>query len=103
MRAHMAAIALLVVCAFLAPACIATVDSTSSEINEPNTNMTPAQEPVGEAAQDLLICECSINSDYCPWTVGGKCVANFNACTRTPARGCGFAGLYPCVGWCVRR
>ena len=103
MHAHLAAAALLGVCAALTPACFGTVDSTSPEADEPDVNMTPAQEPIGEAAQNLSICECSIKSDFCPWTVGGKCVVGFNSCTKTPLRGCGFLGAYACVGWCVRQ
>jgi hypothetical protein len=97
------ACALLVVgLAILGPACMGTVDSASEETAEPVENMTPNEEPVGEAAQGLAVCECSTASDFCSWTVGGKCVAGFTKCTPTPKWGCGAGGLYPCTGWCVR-
>lgn len=104
MLAHnLAVIALLAIgAAALAPACAATVDSAPAEADETGANMTPAEEDTRQAAQDLAICECSVESDFCAVTLGGRCVANFNSCTKPGPRGCGFAGLYPCVGWCVR-
>jgi hypothetical protein len=86
----------------LAASCVAPMDSSSDE-GAGGANMTPNDEPVGEAAQEIAVCECSIQSDFCSWTVGGKCVVGFNACSKTVKYGCGFAGAYPCVGWCVRR
>jgi hypothetical protein len=99
---YLAAITLLVACGTLAPACVATVDSTpADEPDEPGANMAPS-EPIGEAAQ-ALVCECSVINDWCATVYGsGHCVIGFNACTKTPKFGCGTLGLYPCTGWCVR-
>lgn len=85
----------------LAASCVAPVDSPPDE-GAGGANMTPNEEPVGEAAQEIAVCECSIQSDFCSWTVGGHCVVGFTSCTKTPLRGCGFLGAYACIGWCVR-
>lgn len=99
---YLAAATLLVAGGALAPACVATVDSTdSTPPDEPGANMTPA-EPTGEAAQALQ-CECTTANDWCATVYGrGHCVVGFNSCTKTQKFGCGTLGLYPCTGWCVR-
>ncbi len=85
----------------LAASCVTPVDSSPDE-GAWGANMTPNEEQAGEVEQALSVCECSTASDFCPWTVGGKCVVGFTSCTKTPLRGCGFLGAYACVGWCVR-
>ncbi len=90
--------------AVFAPACAATVESSDTDTGAGGANMTPnAPEDTGETAEAITYCECSVKSDFCPLTVGGHCVAGFNSCIKSPSRGCGFLGAYPCVGWCVRR
>lgn len=100
---HVAAAALLVLFGpIVAAACVAPVDSIPGE-SAGGANTTPAPpESVGEVEQAFAVCECSTQSDWCPWTVGGKCVAGFNSCTKTPLAGCGTGGFYACTGWCVR-
>lgn len=99
---HLAVVAALaLVGPVLAASCVAPIESSSEGAG--GANMTPAErEPTTEIAEDLKYCECSTQSDFCPLTVGGHCVAGFNSCTKSPLRGCGFLGAYQCVGWCVR-
>jgi hypothetical protein len=85
--------------AVLASACYGVVEPP----DEPGGASATTAEPTAEAAQEFAVCECSVKSDFCSLTVGGKCVVGFNSCTKTPSAGCGFGGFYPCVGWCVRR
>jgi hypothetical protein len=87
----------------LVPGCVATVDSTMPNPDEPTANMTPSGEPVaeptGEVSQELQFCECSIESDWC--ILKGKiCRPGVIPCTKTPAS-CGTFGNKPCVGWCL--
>ena len=99
---YLAAAALLLgSIAVLAPSCAAPVESPDDGAGGALMSPMPA-EPIGEAQDALQICECSVDSDWCPWTVGGRCVIGFNSCTKTPLRGCGLGGLYACTGWCVR-
>lgn len=87
--------------AILGSACIGTAESALGEAAEPMVNMTPNEEPVGEAAQEIGFCGCSTESDWCYLWGGGKCVANFNKCIKV-AHGCGVVGTSPCNGECVR-
>lgn len=98
-RHLIAALSLLASLAVIAPSCAAPVDPDDGA---GGANMSPMPEPIGEAQDALQVCECSVDSDWCPWTVGGKCVVGFNDCTKTPLRGCGSGGFYACTGWCVR-
>lgn len=97
---HLVAISLLVPAASaLAPACVATVDSTDATLpDEPGASFTPA-EPVGDAQQALQFCECSTESDWCIYR-GKHCVVGTIPCSKV-STSCGTLGHYSCVGWCL--
>ncbi len=77
--------------------CVGTVDPSGSEDAAGEANITPGREPVGEAEQELLTCECSTVSDYC--RPGTHCRAGVVACR--PDRSCGTWFKQVCNGWCL--